>query len=188
MAVRDFFTSPVEAELVSLHPRKQGPDDDRVLVYDIVVDIQVPNPALCNELDVELSQLLFGFEGLFNWVNPTVPIKKQDVAIGFAPITSEDDDDVEIFIPGAVVKLKKAWPGEIPILRVILTWEPDSKRDVNLIAEQLEEAIWLVAVEYVKEQEDGDDAGTAEDDDDSPTGTAGDEEGEDTAGDDSGGS
>ncbi len=189
MATHNFFASPVEAELVSLHPRKQGPDDDRVLVYDMTVDVMVPTMSLCLEINSDLGHILFAYENLFNWVNPTLSFKRHDIAIGFEPITSEDDEGVAIFIPGAVVKLKKAWPGEPAKLRFIFTWEPDSKRDVSLVAEQLEEPIWLVAEEFVKE-ENTDESSDDEDgrDDDGSPGAPGDGDGAGEEGSDGGGS
>ena len=146
----EFFKSPVEAVLVSVHPRKQGPDDDRVLVYDVSVDVQVPSVNIADELCGEVGNLLFGnAHTIFKTAVPFVEVASHDVSIGFDPIKGEDDPNVSLFLGGATVKIKKWTPSkedEPAVVRACFTWVPDSKRDVNLLAEKIEEAIWISAV------------------------------------------
>jgi len=154
------FSSPFETVLVAVKPRKQGPDDDRTLVVDLVVDILVPDLQMAYQIDDCAGDILFG---------PTAQLVKTvqvatrrakcgsyDISVGFSPIADEQDDAVDLFFAQAQAKIThlKPDPEETSMVRAVLTVSPDDHRAVQLMMEKLEDSIWCVATEAIMEQED----------------------------------
>jgi hypothetical protein len=148
-----FFSSPIEVVLKKLTPKKKGPDDDRIRIVDLYVEIPVPTAAFARELGNDVSELLFGScSEMLKYAVPDIGFHTQDLFLSFEPIDDPEDileagTDAEYLIEGAVVTIKKIVPGDDdnpPTLHVIFTWSP-STWELNLIHEQLEEAMWLIA-------------------------------------------
>jgi len=156
----NFFSSPFEALLIAVKPRKQGPDDDRVLVVDLVMDILVPDISMAYQLDDSAGDLLFG---------PTAGLLKQaavltgrqqcgtfDLSVGFAPILNEQDENVSLFFDSTKVKITHLKPDaeETSMVRSVMTVSPDDHRAVQLMMERIEDAIWCVGTESIMEKEE----------------------------------
>lgn len=148
-----FFTSPLEVVLKKLVPKKKGPDDDRIRIVDLFVEIPVPTAGFARELGSEVQELLFGScSEMIKYAIPNLEFHTQDIFLSFEPIDDpetvlEAGTDAEYLIEGATVKIKKIVPGDDdnpPTLHAVITWSP-STWELNLIHEQLEEAMWLIS-------------------------------------------
>jgi hypothetical protein len=155
----NFFRS-FEAVLVAVKPRKQGPDEDRVLKIDLVMDILVPDLQMAYQLDDAAGDLLFGPTSHL-LKNAAVATSRSkcglfDISVGFERIINEADEGVALFFEQADVKITHMKPDaeETSMVRAVMTVSPDDHRAVQIMMEKIEDSVWFVATEAILEREE----------------------------------